>query len=589
MAFINLVALRVRPNELHASVNDCRINKYDSIILLPCLGEKPYECSNCKKRFSHSGSYSSHISSKKCIAIPPTVNGLSHTPVVKEGLTLTHPTRILLREKADIDNKPSEEQLAPKKIKEEPDEHELVTTTSVVTTTTMTNTSTTNNGGGVSIQTAAPQGVVQTLVLPAVSLVQPISINIRDLQNMLKVAVDGSTMWQAVASANANGTSSKVVNQGQAQAVLLQSPHSRLQVISAISLPMLDQDGNSKIIINYSLDPQISTKDLNTAQLALPHQTVAQAKVPEPYMSHPEAVKVKLTQLPKLTCTNTKPNVKVQEPPTSSPAHAQIHILKPTQSVDPNEAASIIQVTKLVPEQTKHTQPAMLLLKTDSGSQGLVVRQLATVNPQVTVESKDLKSAPECAIMAAEHNLVTDLNQAAEETSTFRSTLPEEIQFKAKSMFRTDCKEALQKEEEKKKEREMGIMAQIDSNTAHRSVVCGDGFHNYATCLFCDNSPSSTDILNCSSEQGSDRPISSLLRENYFGTAEQPPVKSLLALLKAYSKDSHPSEEQLARIAESVSLSVDVVRRWFKKMCLQNILFHNPENSQNGQQVIAGH
>lgn len=32
------------------------------------LGEKPYECSNCKKRFSHSGSYSSHLSSKKCLS-----------------------------------------------------------------------------------------------------------------------------------------------------------------------------------------------------------------------------------------------------------------------------------------------------------------------------------------------------------------------------------------------------------------------------------------------------------------------------------------------------------------------------------------
>ncbi|XP_010878250.2 zinc finger E-box-binding homeobox 2a isoform X3 [Esox lucius] len=37
-------------------------------------GEKPYECSNCKKRFSHSGSYSSHISSKKCIGLI-SVNG----------------------------------------------------------------------------------------------------------------------------------------------------------------------------------------------------------------------------------------------------------------------------------------------------------------------------------------------------------------------------------------------------------------------------------------------------------------------------------------------------------------------------------
>uniref|UniRef100_UPI00398E38B9 zinc finger E-box-binding homeobox 2-like n=1 Tax=Pristiophorus japonicus TaxID=55135 RepID=UPI00398E38B9 len=32
-------------------------------------GEKPYECSNCKKRFSHSGSYSSHISNRKCVSV----------------------------------------------------------------------------------------------------------------------------------------------------------------------------------------------------------------------------------------------------------------------------------------------------------------------------------------------------------------------------------------------------------------------------------------------------------------------------------------------------------------------------------------
>ncbi len=30
-------------------------------------GEKPFECPHCHKRFSHSGSYSSHMSSKKCM------------------------------------------------------------------------------------------------------------------------------------------------------------------------------------------------------------------------------------------------------------------------------------------------------------------------------------------------------------------------------------------------------------------------------------------------------------------------------------------------------------------------------------------
>lgn len=49
------------------------------------LGEKPYECSNCKKRFSHSGSYSSHLSSKKCLGGGGSgnstyFNGHSHSP-----------------------------------------------------------------------------------------------------------------------------------------------------------------------------------------------------------------------------------------------------------------------------------------------------------------------------------------------------------------------------------------------------------------------------------------------------------------------------------------------------------------------------
>ncbi|XP_046737285.1 zinc finger E-box-binding homeobox 1 isoform X2 [Diprion similis] len=32
-------------------------------------GEKPFECNNCGKKFSHSGSYSSHMTSKKCLIV----------------------------------------------------------------------------------------------------------------------------------------------------------------------------------------------------------------------------------------------------------------------------------------------------------------------------------------------------------------------------------------------------------------------------------------------------------------------------------------------------------------------------------------
>ncbi|CAN7941346.1 unnamed protein product [Ixodes pacificus] len=32
-------------------------------------GEKPFECQHCRKRFSHSGSYSSHMTSKKCLIV----------------------------------------------------------------------------------------------------------------------------------------------------------------------------------------------------------------------------------------------------------------------------------------------------------------------------------------------------------------------------------------------------------------------------------------------------------------------------------------------------------------------------------------
>lgn len=224
------------------------------LILSPRLwfrpGEKPYECSNCKKRFSHSGSYSSHISSKKCIGVI-SVNGrtrLGNGKAQAQGpspVLSTSPSilRTQIREKLEH-SKPLQEQLPLNQIKTEPLDHEYKPSM-------MTSPAVAAMGAGIfNGGAAAPlQGTVQAVVLPTVGLVSPISINLADLQNALKVAVDGNVIRQ-VLEGNAKG-------QGQLNAGLttgmLHAPHQ--QLISAISLPIVGQDGNAKLIINCSLDP----------------------------------------------------------------------------------------------------------------------------------------------------------------------------------------------------------------------------------------------------------------------------------------------------------------------------------------------
>ncbi|XP_030055044.1 zinc finger E-box-binding homeobox 1 isoform X2 [Microcaecilia unicolor] len=247
-------------------------------------GEKPYECPNCKKRFSHSGSYSSHISSKKCIGLMP-VNGrvrsgLKSSQCSSPSLSTSpdSPGRPQIRQK--MENKPLQEQLPVSQIKTEPVDYEFKP---IVVASGINCSAPLQNGvfsGGSPLQaTSSPQGVVQAVVLPTMGLVSPISINLSDIQNVLKVAVDGNVIRQVLENNHANLSSKEPGTISAAS--LQQSGHS---LISAISLPLVDQDGTTKIIINYSLEPssqlQVVPQNLKK-ESSVPPEICKTEKLPE--------------------------------------------------------------------------------------------------------------------------------------------------------------------------------------------------------------------------------------------------------------------------------------------------------------------
>ncbi|XP_053294536.1 zinc finger E-box-binding homeobox 1 [Pleuronectes platessa] len=259
-------------------------------------GEKPYECSNCKKRFSHSGSYSSHISSKKCVGsalgFP---NGATRTlikpapPTAQTTPVVIAPARIILKEKTE--SKPLQEQLPITQIKSEPVEYSCKPVMAAPATST--------NGvvnGGVSGTAAAPATSIpqgMAMVVPTVGLMSPISINLSDLQNVLKVALDGNVLRQVL------GTANGVVTQGKHGIVLQQSQQ------QIISLPaFVDHDGNTKIIINYSITPAPGTTAATTQPFVIknnPPLTVTSiAAAPSPSItgkaSTPEAADLSLVK-----------------------------------------------------------------------------------------------------------------------------------------------------------------------------------------------------------------------------------------------------------------------------------------------------
>ncbi|KAM9720138.1 LOW QUALITY PROTEIN: zinc finger E-box-binding homeobox 1-like [Menidia menidia] len=295
-------------------------------------GEKPYECSNCKRRFSHSGSYSSHISSKKCVGAAP-ANGVtrlvikSPSPSAQSRPVTIAPARVLIKEKAE--SKPLQEQLPVTQIKSEPVEYECKPLTAAPPATPPAAHAVAQpTAAAVGAAANLPQGVA--MVVPTVGLVSPVSINLSDLQSVLKVAMDGNVLRQVLGSANG------VVAPGK-QGIVVQQPQQQI-----ISLPaFVDHDGTTKIIINYSISPAAAAGATATGQptpLLVKSQLAAAAATPAATATQTQAERAPTPEVADLTLVKKEPQC---EPLDALPAAPEEEMAAPVDLSEPAAASRV--------------------------------------------------------------------------------------------------------------------------------------------------------------------------------------------------------------------------------------------------------
>ncbi|XP_072327584.1 zinc finger E-box-binding homeobox 2b isoform X2 [Scyliorhinus torazame] len=227
-------------------------------------GEKPYECPNCKKRFSHSGSYSSHISSRKCIGLI-SVNGRMRTSL-KPGSSPTSasssPTNSAitqLRHKLE-NGKPLgiPEQPGLLKIKTEPldfnDYKAMMASHGFGNF---------QNGG---VGASSPLSINTSVLSPMqhlgvgmdaaiLSFSNVASSNLSEVQKVLKI-VDNTVCRQKMdcKSEEISRFKGYHVKESASQASLAEEQGVTSPVMPSVGLPVVSHNGATKSIIDYTLE-----------------------------------------------------------------------------------------------------------------------------------------------------------------------------------------------------------------------------------------------------------------------------------------------------------------------------------------------